>query len=244
MEIFSLNFYCSYSKFSLNVLIWISRLWKNSFFLSSSVCNKDCYSPSNIKTLSFSHHQDTFSLPSFWSSWTSSLSLTLSWQRSLSYRNRHERIKQFAKLLVLVLFCFGKIALFTPWTQNVNWTCIRHFEDVQDGFWASCLRSVYAMCPRGKRNLSVTLKNVFATLYQWLKWLRHVCIKQKISYGDHWWTIKFFSQSLCSSKKLNLCEVPAMLRKTFGSKLAFKQNLTGPENFDWMFLSCHVRVLE
>ena len=41
---------------------------------------------------------------------------------------------------------------------------------------------------------------------------------------------QIFLQSLCGSRKLNLCQVPAMQGKVFGSKLALKQNLTGSEN--------------
>ena len=37
----------------------------------------------------------------------------------------------------------------TPWTQDVNWTQIRHLEDILDVFWTSYVRSVYALCPGG-----------------------------------------------------------------------------------------------
>ena len=100
--------------------------------------------------------------------------------RSLSYRNRHERVKQFAKVLGVVKFCFGEFTLLTAWAQNATWTYIRYSEDVQDVIWTFYLCSIYVLCPRGKRNLSVTPENLFAQIYQWLRWLKHACIKQQL----------------------------------------------------------------
>ena len=37
----------------------------------------------------------------------------------------------------------------TPWTQDVNWTYIRRWEDVQGVFWASYVRSIYVLCRGG-----------------------------------------------------------------------------------------------
>ena len=36
----------------------------------------------------------------------------------------------------------------TPQTQEVNWTCIRHTEDVLNIFWTSYVRSIYVLCLR------------------------------------------------------------------------------------------------
>lgn len=33
------------------------------------------------------------------------------------------------------------------WTQNVNWTSMRHSEDIKDVFWTPYARSVYLLCP-------------------------------------------------------------------------------------------------
>ena len=37
--------------------------------------------------------------------------------------------------------------LDTPWTQDVNWTYVRHSEDVLHVFWTSYVRSIYVLCP-------------------------------------------------------------------------------------------------
>ena len=49
---------------------------------------------------------------------------------------------------------FDRYAMFniknefsTPCTQDVNWTSIRHSEDVRDVFWTSYVRSIYVLSP-------------------------------------------------------------------------------------------------
>ena len=40
-----------------------------------------------------------------------------------------------------------KRARCPPWTKDVNWTYIRHSEDVQGVFWTSYVHSIYVLCP-------------------------------------------------------------------------------------------------
>ena len=34
----------------------------------------------------------------------------------------------------------------TSWTQDTNWTYIRHSEHIKDVFWTSFVRSIYVLC--------------------------------------------------------------------------------------------------
>ena len=38
-----------------------------------------------------------------------------------------------------------------PWTRDVKWTYIKQLEDAQDIFLTSYVRSVYVLCPGGRR---------------------------------------------------------------------------------------------
>ena len=55
--------------------------------------------------------------------------------------------------------CMGSCRI-NSWTMNVNWTYIRHSEDVQDVFRTSYVRSIYFLCPGGKFNLLKLVCNI------------------------------------------------------------------------------------
>ena len=44
---------------------------------------------------------------------------------------------------VSTLLSFPSFWPFSPWTQDVNWTHIRHLEDVQNVFWTFYVRLIY-----------------------------------------------------------------------------------------------------
>ena len=48
----------------------------------------------------------------------------------------------------------------TPQTQDLNWTYIRHSEDVQDVFWTSYVRSIYVLFLGGSVWINLTLKRL------------------------------------------------------------------------------------
>ena len=49
----------------------------------------------------------------------------------------------------------------TPWTQDVNWTDIRRWEDVEDVFWTSYVRSIYVLCLEGEKEKCFDAMKVF-----------------------------------------------------------------------------------
>ena len=62
-----------------------------------------------------------------------------------NFKNSHENT--YVGIFFLMKFrVFLKTVFHNPWAQVLNWTYIRHLEDVQDVFWTSYKRSICVLC--------------------------------------------------------------------------------------------------
>ena len=59
--------------------------------------------------------------------------------------------------LLHILPYLGRIRRWLLWIQEVNWMHIRCSKDVQNIFWTSYGRSIYVLCPGGKKQWSKNL---------------------------------------------------------------------------------------
>ena len=59
--------------------------------------------------------------------------------------------------LLHILPYLGRIRRLLLWIQEVNWMHIRCSKDVQNIFWTSYGRSIYVLCPGGKKQWSKSL---------------------------------------------------------------------------------------
>ena len=80
--------------------------------------------PQNITIIYFLTFESIYS-PEKFRIWKLSVGTPIKWKRFFNFRNSSHY----------------------TWTQDVNWTYIRHSDDLQEVFWTSYVRWIYVLCP-------------------------------------------------------------------------------------------------